>query len=132
MPQSRNINTYGDIKRQLEHCRALGGAKIEFDTFGQATVWMARAYTFRALLRKQAEAAQTNPVPGWIPSTPWDDMIIRHNKKDRETFLRVEFNAEAVGKISPLDNPGAIPNMTEEADTLLASIKSLAKAEGQE
>lgn len=99
MTRARSINSYQDIKLQLEEIRAMGGAEIDLGSYGAAITWVARVYTYRSLLRAQAKIGMPEGVD---PSTPWDDLIIHHNKRNRATSVEVEFGILKKGVIKPL------------------------------
>lgn len=99
MTRSNSLSTYTDVKLQLEQIREQGGALVEFTTFGGAVSWVARVYTYRKLLRDQARVSS---LPGLDPTTPWDDLIVRHDKKNRKPFVTVQFGVLKRGNIKPL------------------------------
>jgi hypothetical protein len=73
MPFSTNINTYSDVVSVLSAARAAGGAVYELPPKAMARNWVARAYYYRKLLVKAARQRAGN-LPGFTPSTDWDDM----------------------------------------------------------
>ncbi len=100
MPHSPNIHAYGDIDEQLATLLAGGGGTVEFDTRPQAFVWRARAYKYRALLRDQ----QRNPeVPNYVPTTPYDKMII--SLAEGESKVTVKFERPRLGVITTFNEP---------------------------
>lgn len=73
MPFSTNINTYSDVVSVLTAARKAGGAIYELASPAKARNWSARAYYYRKLLVKAAQA-RAGKVPGFVPSTEWDDI----------------------------------------------------------
>lgn len=125
MSLPKDINAYEDVRKALEEARKLNGAKITFDTFGQAVRFVARAYTYRKLLRQNAVMA-SGGLPGFSPSTAWDDLILTHDKKSESLEVKVEFGIRDTGRMSPLldyeRRPDVIPSAPAEnpADELMA------------
>lgn len=75
MPNSKNLNTYYDVSAVLTAARANGGAVYELPTPAAAKRWRFRAYAYRALLN-ESEQKRHALVPGYTPTTPWDDMYL--------------------------------------------------------
>lgn len=138
MTLPKSITSYLDVKARLEEARALGGAKITFATFGAAVSFVARCYTYRKLLKEQALASMENPPPGWAPSTPWDDLIIRHDKKARSPEIIFEFGIRPAGTIQALkpeermvgESAAPLIQAAPLDDPLLAEALKLLEAEG--
>lgn len=102
MPLAKNAHAYADIKHVLEQSRAMGGAVLELPNFAAAVQWCARAYMYRKLLRATSPGIQ---LQGYIPSTPWDDMIIRRDNKNKTGQVRIEFGVLLPGELHPLTDP---------------------------
>ena len=125
MALSKNINSYNDIRRVLETVLARGGsARYRTETKAQATRWRLRAYMYRKLLQQQAlEAA--GDLPGYTPTTPYDDMILRLD----DTDVLIAFDGQAIpGEL--LDESGAKlplvdnkPHIDEDDPLLLEAMK---------
>lgn len=99
MPRPRSLSSYTDIKVQLLSIREAGGAEMKFPSFGGAVSWVARVYTYRKLLR---DAAREGMPETFDPSTPWDDLLVSHDKKNRSTSVFVRFGTVTKGEMLPL------------------------------
>lgn len=130
MTRSNSLSTYTDVKIQLEQIRAQGGALMEFTTFGGAVSWVARVYTYRKLLRDQALA---NAPPGLDPGTPWDDLIVRHDKQNKAAFVTVQFGVLKRGNMKPLptglEKPLTLVTGLEPAPVVVDDLLEAAMAE---
>jgi len=116
---SNNIHTYSDIRTALEKLVSLGGrSAIEFPTFQQATVWVVRAYKFRKLLRQQMEAAR----PGEAVVTPYDSMVIQHDKKSRSSIVHVSWTPIDMGARIVLEDGTRLPLISPE-DTPVPAVQ---------
>lgn len=113
MPASRNINTYLDVADQLKKARDMGGAEITFPAFGAACAWVARVYTYRKLLSDSILAGMAAAPTGFQPSTPWDDLIITHDKVHRSISVKVQFGMRLVGTMKPLPENQRIIGVAE-------------------
>ena len=111
MPASNNISSYADIDAQLKQARAMGGAEIIFASRAEATVWRARAYYYRKLLRRLEEAKHPE-TPGIAFTTPWDDMLLRIDKAN-PFRVRVEFGMKMSGTLQPLSGASDLVPMPE-------------------
>lgn len=92
MGLSTNINTYNDIRRVLDTVLAKGEvARYKTESRADAVRWRLRAYTFRKLLQRQLnETAGT--IPGYSPSTPYDNMILRLD----DTAVIIDMDGQAI------------------------------------
>lgn len=88
MPLSKNLNAYYDVAQVLMTLRQAGGGFYELPTHGLAILWRTKAYYYRTLLIKAAQA-KNGSVPGFVPTTDWDDMYITVVGNT----VRVEFGA---------------------------------------
>lgn len=136
MTLPKSLAGFTDVKLQLEELRSANGGLVEFDTYGQAVAWMAKVYTYRSRLRAQAQAEF--PVPGFEASTPWDDLLMKHDKTNRSRTVEVRFGVLKKGKIKPL--PGAVRRdqdveipvpVVEETDDLMIAALNLVKDQGE-
>lgn len=79
MGMSKNINTYLDVRQildaALEALKAEPLVRYRCPTGGLAQNWMQRAYSFRKLAQKQAQ--EELPIPGRVPTTPYDLLTFR-------------------------------------------------------
>ena len=121
MPFSKNLNTYADIEAVLQACRKTGQNRFNYklETRGLAVNWRARAYYYRTLLRQQAEARLS--IPGFQPSTPWDDMTLELAPGSSEVVIRFGVNitgqlsiAGAPVEIGPVTMPEPVTEMIRE------------------
>ena len=71
MPLSKSPRSYGDVKAVLDLALEHGGGRYETESPNAAVRWRLRAYYFRSLLGKQE-----TPIPGYVPSTPYDEMFL--------------------------------------------------------
>ena len=110
MPFSRNINTYTDIEAVLQAARKSGVNRCTYtlETRGLAVNWRARAYAYRALLRDAAHERLS--IPGYQPTTPWDDMILELAPGSRQVVIR--FGVEVSGQLSVNGQPVTIAPVT--------------------
>jgi hypothetical protein len=109
--RSKSIHAYNDIATQLRAARELGGAVLEFERFGQAVSWRARAYTYRSVLRA-AEAERLQAPPGTTVPTPWDDMILQIDVAKKEPKVKIQFGVLIrSGKMRPLEETDLDPNV---------------------
>jgi hypothetical protein len=108
MPLSKNINTYHDVVQILTTARQVGKpVYYELASPGAATMWRLRAHNYRTLLTKAARARAGN-VPGFVPSTAWDDMFLTvEGSKVKIEFggIRGKLSTEDGEKIEPVNLP---------------------------
>lgn len=92
MPFSKNLNTYTDVEAILQACRKSGAVKCnyELETRGLAVNWRARAYYYRTLLRNLAK--QRLSIPGYEPTTDWDDMVLELLPNSNTVTIRFGVN----------------------------------------
>lgn len=75
MPMSKNVSAYYDVGQVLTAARKEGGGMYDLGTPKAATHWRMRAYYYRTLLA-DADARAHAGVPGYMPTTEWDDMTL--------------------------------------------------------
>lgn len=139
MPMTKSLASYAPIRLRLEAARAAGGAR--FQPFSQTTGepskgvavrWRQSAYTYRTLLTK-ADVAAHAAIPGYIPSTPWDDMILRIDPAD-PTFVIIEFGT-GDGAMLGLDGKpitaAPSPTQSQSPDALVDEALALVNEKGQ-
>lgn len=95
MPFSKNLSSYVEMKNVLEMARKAGGGEYELATRGQAIQWRQKAHFYRGLLYN-LEAAKMGSIPGFVPSTPWDDMSLEL----RDNVVIISFG-KPKGKFTP-------------------------------
>lgn len=123
MTVSRNINTYNDIKAQLDQAISMGGATLTLSNRNTAINWRLRAYKFRALWAKLE--GERSLVPGFIPSSPYDNLLLKFDT-EKEHVVHIVFR-QAAGVLSPLPKAerAAQPTLVQGADPLLLEVQAL-------
>lgn len=129
MPFSKNINTYADVVSILTTARAHGKpVRYELSSPGAAMNWVQRAFYYRKLLTNAARARAGN-VPGFIPTTDWDDVLLtREGNVIIIAFGRVKGKLTDAEGGEELALTAAITTGSE-AETIIRDIKP--KAEPQ-
>lgn len=120
MPFSKNINTYHDVVQVLATARREGGLTYTLPSNGAATNWVARAYHYRKLLTDTARRRAGN-VPGFVPTTEWDDMLLTRDGK----AVRIEFG-KVKGTLTTADGrevqPIEIPIESGAAERIISTV----------
>lgn len=107
MPMSRNINTYADVDRVLRAARKAGNARYELPTRGAAVNWRMRAYFYRKLLTDLART-RAGRVPGFMPTTDFDDMFVEVEPKP-STAVKITFT-RLPGKLTDESGNELVPD----------------------
>jgi hypothetical protein len=133
MPLSTSIHSYLDVVQVLSAAQEAGGGVYHLDTPGKATSWRQRAYYYRKLLAR-ADAAKHGNVPGYSPSTPWDDLNLTIDPTDaravRIQFSVIEGKLEGLGgeslRVAKPTSAPALPAVASEDAELLKIAEGLA------
>lgn len=113
MPLTPNIAAYYDVQVILDSARSAGGLIYTVKDAKQAIRWRSRAYYYRSLLRK-ADFAAHKMVPGYIPTTAWDDLFMTLD--DNKVIIKF---GTIEGQMTDLDGnpirpaPVVVPNRAE-------------------
>lgn len=140
MGLSRNLGQYTDVQKVFDHfLNSEEDVHLTFPTRAAATRWRSRAYQYRKLLHEQQQKAAQ--FPGASTSTPYDDMIIRHDRENNPLVVvmtRVSLEAtitDAEGnpinfEEPPADKPKSTPRSptSTEEDDLEAAAAEFAKS----
>ena len=86
MGMSRNPNTYLDVKRVFDAALAHGAARFRLPTPGKAQHFMQRAYRYRKLLF-ELEQEKFSHIPGYVASTPYDNLVLKKDKGSNEVLV---------------------------------------------
>lgn len=130
MPSAKNINNYNDVKAILDAAVAGGGGRYHLPTKGKAVHWRQRAYTFKNLAQRNAQATST--VPGYTPPTPYDELTFSLQAGAGDSFYVVIMIRQPEGHLETFEPlreapkplpPGDIPD----DDLLLAAARALIK-----
>ncbi len=133
MPLSTSIHSYLDVVQVLSAAREAGGGVYHLDTPGKATSWRQRAYYYRKLLAR-ADAAKHGNVPGYSPSTIWDDLNLTIDPTNpaavRIQFSVIEGKLEGLGgeslRVSKPVATSPAPRVAQEDEELLKIAEGLA------
>ena len=107
MTHSKNLGSYTDVARILDAVVAAGKpARYELETHGEAVRWRARAYRYRSLLQAKGHERALD-IPGYIPTTPYDDIIISFEgptpaHREQSRALLIAF-AAPTGRLTTMD-----------------------------
>lgn len=107
---SKNVTTaaFTDCYKTLDLALANSGIRVSFPDRNKATRFRHRCYKARSILYKAAQAAVE---PGSIPSTPYDDIVIRFESDVRpggseQALLFLLRSKEDLPEVTDLDgNP---------------------------
>lgn len=120
-----NIGAFNDVRLILDRAMAAGGAVYHANNYAHAIKWRARAYTLRSLLYKFS-AEEVRNFPGVLPSTPYDQMILKvRPKAENDNRVTIEIQ-KPEGKLFTFDGRQLdIDPVKEEQDALKAAAEKL-------
>ena len=98
MSLSKNLNAYADIKEILDKFVGSLGGQIAFARHQEAVRWRQRAYQFRKLAVEN-EAAKYGDIEGYIPSTPYDGLVLSLTPGD--TLINVSYQPAPTVAVLP-------------------------------
>jgi len=129
MPPSKNISMYNDVRQILDAIGNREKASLLLDTPGQAVNFRQRVYTFKRLALEEV-AARNAHLPGYIPSTPYDDITMDLAKGSNKLFF---FRRQAPSRLmdeegNPIEiEPLAVEDefITEDPDDILENLETI-------
>ena len=125
MALSTNLGSYADVAKVLDAALSAGGARYRVKDRGTAIHWRQRAYKFRSLLLRQ-KAKELELIPGLLPSTPYDALVVRIDPNDECVCVITERTPH--GELTDLDGkPLVVGKPDEEGAELLAEAMSFAE-----